>query len=285
MTCCIVGPGLVGSFLGAAARSPLAVPGRSGRVRSDHVRLDGAVRAWRPRLVTLAEAVASGLPLLVATRAHQAPWSDLPAGAIAAQNGLGQPRPVAVCFFAVDVDDDGLLHATGPTPRVILTTPPQAWAPVLAAWRAAGILVDEVADSRPDQWEKTILNATVGPLCLATGKGMGEVWADDDLRALTLAATAEGAAIAEAEGVICPSGMVERAADFFGRVGGHQPSLTRDPGELPWVLGHLLKTADRHRLRIPAFERIADLVEAKTGLAIAHTGGVTAAIARTGTTG
>lgn len=264
MTCSVLGPGLVGSWLGAAAGSAVAIPGPSGVPRARRVRLAGRVRDWQPRLSTLAE-IDPTVPLLIATRVHRTPWAGLPADARAAQNGLGQPRAVITCFFAVDLDDDGVLHATGPIPRVVVGRGDARWDAVFAAWSDAGIEVEAVDDPRPAQWEKTILNATVGPLCLATGLGMGAVWNDAALRELVLAATCEGDAVAAACGIALPAGLAARAERFFAAVGDHRPSLLKDPGELPWVLGHLLRQAERHHLATPALQRIAAQTARRVG--------------------
>jgi hypothetical protein len=273
MTCCVFGPGLVGSFLGAAAGSVLAIPGPSGAVRATSILLAGRQLTWQPRLARLDEVapeLASGLPLLVASRVHQTPWSRLPADARAAQNGLGQPRAVVTCFFAIDRDPDGVLSATGPSPRVVVSAADRSWSPVFAAWRAHGLKVEICGDPRPAQWEKTVLNATVGPLCLASGLSMGAVWSDDQLRQLVLAATAEGEGLARACGVACPPGMVDRAQAFFSQVGAHRPSLLADPGELPWVLGSLLASARRCAFPVPHLQRIADRVATHLGCALAE---------------
>lgn len=256
MTCGVFGPGLVGCFLGAAAGAPWAVVKPGGRPRATLVQLADGVRRWSPQVV---DAPRVGLPLLVTTRVHQTPWATLPADALAAQNGLGQPRPVATCVFAVDLDDDGVLHATGPAPRVVVGPLPDAWMPVLAAWERAGIGVERVADPRAAQWEKAVLNATVGPLCLATGRTMAAVWSDPQLRQLTIDATMEGEALGRAAGLPITDGMVARATAFLAAVGDHRPSVVRDPGELPWVLGALLCRADECRQPVPALRRIAEM--------------------------
>lgn len=257
MTCGVFGPGLVGCFLGAAAGASWTVVKPGGRPRATLVRLADGVRRWTPRLL---EAPRTDLPLLVATRVHQTPWGALPPDVLAAQNGLGQPRPVATCVFAVDLDDDGVLHATGPQPRIVVGPLSATWKPVLAAWEAAGIRVERVSDPRAAQWEKAVLNATVGPLCLATGRTMAAVWGDPQLRGLTIDATAEGEELGRVTGLAIPSGMVARATEFFAAVGDHRPSVVRDPGELPSVLGALLCRADECRLPAPALRRIAAMV-------------------------
>jgi 2-dehydropantoate 2-reductase len=263
MTCGVFGPGLVGSFLGAAAGATWTVAGASGLPRATLVRLADGVRHWTPQVIAAPRA---GLPLLVTTRVHQTPWATLPAEVLAAQNGLGQPRPVATCVFAVDLDEDGVLHATGPAPRVVVGPLSAAWSPVLAAWEHAGIRVERVADPRGAQWEKAVLNATVGPLCLATGKTMAAVWSDPQLRQLTIDATVEGEALGRAVGLLIAEGMVARATAFFSAVGDHRPSVVRDAGELPWVLGALLRHADECRLPVPALRRIAALVAGRAAV-------------------
>lgn len=257
MTCGVFGPGLVGCFLGAAAGAPWVIVGTSGRTRAHLVRLNERVVRWTPQVLPTPTV---DLPLLVATRVHRTPWATLPTEVLAAQNGLGQPRPVATCVFAVDLDADGVLHATGPRPRVVVGPLSAAWSPVLRAWEAAGIQVDRVADPRGAQWEKAVLNATVGPLCLATGRTMAAVWDDPALRQLTLDATAEGEALGRDAGLPVAPGMVGRATAFFSAVGDHHPSVMRDAGELPWVLGALLCHADECRQPVPALRRIAALV-------------------------
>jgi ketopantoate reductase len=257
MTCGVFGPGLVGCFLGAAAGAPWAVIRPGGRPRATLVRLADGVQRWTPQLL---ETPRTDLPLLVASRVHQTPWSTLPDEVLAAQNGLGQPRPVATCVFAVDLDDDGVLHVTGPRPRIVVGPLSAAWTPVLAAWESAGIQVERVMDPRAAQWEKAVLNATVGPLCLATGKTMAAVWSDPSLRQLVIDATVEGEALGRAVGLPVSDGMVARATAFFAVVGDHRPSVVRDPGELPWVLGALSCRADECRLPVPALRRIAALV-------------------------
>jgi ketopantoate reductase len=258
MTCGVFGPGLVGSFLGAAAGAPWVIAGPSGRPRAHLVRFIDGVRTWNPAVLPTPP---DDVPLLVATRVHRTPWEALPSDALVAQNGLGQPRQqIATCMFAVDLDADGVLHATGPRPRMIVGPLTSAWSPVLTAWKNAGIHVEQVTDPRSAQWEKAILNATVGPLCLGTGRTMAAVWSDAELRQLTLAATNEGETLARAIGVFIAPGIEARASSFFSAVGDHHPSVVRDAGELPWVLGVLLQTADNFRVPAPALRRIAAMV-------------------------
>ena len=262
MNLTVFGPGLVGSYLGAAASAATCVPGPSGRIHGSRVALPIGLRTWSPRLITLDE-YHDDSALLIACRVPQTPWDVLPKLCVAAQNGLGQPSAVAVCFLALDRDADGVVSHNGPRPRVVIHDDP-AWHAVAAAWRGAGIQVDQRRDVRPAQWEKVALNATVGPLCLALGLGMAEVWHDPILRAIVRDATDESIAIAAAAGVTIDDGIHERAAEFFSAAGGHRPSVLKSTNELPWILGTLLIHARHSGTRATALAHIAHLVERQT---------------------
>jgi len=262
MTCCIFGPGLVGSFLGAAANAHSTQSRQLVCQPIDRlVELPTGRVRWQPHVTTNSLVMTSlSEPLLVTTRFHHTSWDTLPAHALAAQNGLGQPIAVIVCFLALDRDTDGVIRCLG-IPRLVvpLQTEKSPWTAVYAAWRQAGLHIDEVADGAPAQWEKAILNATVGPLCLATGLSMAEVWAERDLRQLVLAATTEGYCIARHHHINIASGIEERAAEFFARIGAHRPSVLTDAGELPHILGYLRQRAQEPT---PALDAIAALVAA-----------------------
>jgi hypothetical protein len=252
----VLGPGLVGSWLGAACGASHAIAGPSGRLRWNAASHDGVVRPWHPRRIRLEE-VPADMPLLACSRVHATPWERLPQTALAAQNGLGQPRAVITCFLALDPGPDGVVAAVGPRARLVLAPPPAAFAGAIAAWRASGIAVEIVDDPRGAQWEKAILNATVGPLCLATGLSMAAVWADRQLRALALDATREGARVARGHGIAIASGLVDRASAFFAQVGAHLPSVVREPGELGAVIDRMLEHALTLGIATPALARIA----------------------------
>lgn len=255
MPCTILGPGLVGSYLGIAAQAGVCIPGPSGRITAHIAKLPRGEASWQPRLTQIAEG-----PILAGTRCHTTIAARLGRDGLAAQNGLGQNYPVAVCFFALDIDASGAVYARGKIPRLVCTVPRPRWNPVIAAWRAAGIQVDTVSDIRPAQWEKAILNATLGPLCLATGRSLAEIWADPHWRQVTLAATREGIAIAHAEGIAVAANVLARASDFFDHIAGHRPSVLKNPGEIPFIIPPLLHAAQRHHVPTPALTLIHSIV-------------------------
>jgi ketopantoate reductase len=167
---------------------------------------------------------------------------------------------LVTAFLAVDLDAQGRVHATGPTPRLVLRDPGPRYHGLLSTWRSAGIQVDVVEPQQAlaARWEKVILNATVGPLCLARGWSMAAVWATPETRALVEAASAEGCAVADACGIHLQHGVLDRAAVFFAATGAHRPSTVQGPSELPWILGYLLHRAQEHGVDTPALTAIAE---------------------------
>ncbi|TVR42916.1 MAG: hypothetical protein EA402_10710 [Planctomycetota bacterium] len=249
----VFGAGLVGSYLGAAGGASHACRRRQGPLR-ERVCLADGVREWAPQPFPQQT---GEMPVLVASRAHHTPWQHCQPHWLAAQNGLGQGLPVLVCFLAVDRDAEGrIVSSTGSPPRVVCGPVAASWQPIFQAWRGAGLVVETVADIRPAQWEKAILNATLGPLCLASGRSMPEVMADATARQLVLAGLAEGEAIAAANGIALAPDLQPRALAFFNAMGDHRPSVLNDPAELAWVLPPLLAAAQRQRLPAPALQEI-----------------------------
>lgn len=262
MTCAVLGAGLLGSYLGAAAEAPWAARRRGGAISEEVVLPDGPCR-WQPQDATLA---GPEIPRLIATRVHHGPWSQATPLALAAQNGIGQPVPVVVCFVAIDRDEAGRIVSTAAQPPRLVVGPVAApWQAVFSAWRRHGVIVDEVADVRPAQWEKAILNATLGPLCLATGLPMAALWAHAQWRDMVLAACAEGEAVAAAAGIALAPDLPARAAGFFAAIINHRPSVLADPGELPWIFSPLLEAANAAGLAVPALARIEAMVAEHLG--------------------
>jgi hypothetical protein len=272
---CVVGPGLVGSYLGALGGLEAVVCGPSGGLAARMVRSpNGGMALWRPRQVAPSvRLVADRKPLLVATRSHQTPaWLRPATTALAAQNGLGDTLPVVVCYLAITRDRTGMLRhlgADGCPPRVVVGPVDPVWQPVLAAWRRAGIDVEQTTDIASHRWQKAILNATVGPLCLVHGGDMARIWRDPALQSLVRSATAEGAALAAAQGYACASSLPSLAERFFAAVGPHRPSLLRDPGELDDLLPLILRRAAGLGIPCPHLQAIHDAARrAVTGASV-----------------
>jgi len=253
MNVTIVGPGLVGSWLGAAAGAARAVPAPGSRPRARCALLPHGRRVvWEPDLIDEPD----DDPQLVCTRVPDTPWERLGGDALLCQNGLGQPLPCIAAFFAVDLEADGTVRCHTSDPRVVVGDHGPGWEPVFRAWEAAGIAVERVEDLGGPRWDKLVLNATVGPLCLVTGWSMERVWAEPRLRGLVLDATAEGRDIGRTCGVGCADDLPERAAEFFAGCHGHRPSVLEDAGELPWILGYLRACYRRLGFSAPALEEI-----------------------------
>lgn len=256
MKCTIVGPGLVGSYLGAACGAETYLEGHRPRARE--ILLPTGPVTWEPRPIGCLQ---QGVPTIVCSRLHQTNWSMLPQASLAAQNGVETHIPTMACFMAVDMEPDGLLRAVGPRARLVIPPCDEAFRPVIEAWRSSNLIIEECADCMAPRWEKLILNLTVGPLALATGWSMTRIWADRPLRALVLQATDEAVALCRADGIDCDPHLADTASGFFAKVGDHQPSVCRDPGELPYIFAPVRSLMDRIRTPCPAIESLMRRVQ------------------------
>ncbi len=252
MSVCVYGPGMVGSFLGALAGAERVVCGPSGRIRASTAQIQDRRYTWSPQSCVVPD---PNDLLLICTRVHTSVPIAEEASSLFVHNGLHDKQMAALCFFAVDVCEERV-RLTGSQNRIVLPTLPEQWAPVIQAWQQAGLHVEQVANTQTAMWEKLILNATVGPLCLATGLSMSAVW--ESYQADVMAATAEGLRIAETHDVICDQHLLHRASTFFSDVGAHVPSVVRNHGEIDATLGALLRAAQHACCACPALERIAE---------------------------
>lgn len=161
-----------------------------------------------------------------------------------------------IATLAVDkAAGDGHLRLLSPAPRLDLPRLDPVWAPVINRWRTAGLTVVQHNDLAPWRWGKAILNASLGPLCLATGQDMRSIWASPN-RSLVRSAVTEGAQIAQRSGVHLPASFARRAFRFFAGVGPHRPTCCAHPDEIETYLDPLLQTADRYAIAAPALRRI-----------------------------
>jgi 2-dehydropantoate 2-reductase len=101
-------------------------------------------------------------------------------------------------------------------------------AEVAALLASAGLEAQARADLPSLLWEKLLVNAAINPLTALTGLPNGGLAEDKLLRDLMLAAVAEGAAVAAAEGVALPEDPVRRAVEVCRRTAQNRSSMLQD---------------------------------------------------------
>ncbi len=182
---------------------------------------------------------------------------------------FGAERPVrGACYFAADRPAPGDLRLNGGE-DVLLARHPGNAASLEAArglLSRAGFRV-RVKDSEPGMlWTKAAFNAAVNPLGAACAVESGRLADDPALRELSLKALAEAAAAAEAAGHPLDYPDMAEKLLLSGRNAPHQRnSMLQDLAagrrtEAKFILGPLLASARRHRLKAPTLELLAAVV-------------------------
>jgi 2-dehydropantoate 2-reductase len=131
---------------------------------------------------------------------------------------------------------------------------------------ASGLETDFTADIRKFEWEKTILNAAMSPLCALTNLTMRECVETPRVIALTRALIEEGIAVAKADGYTWDPGFRDFCLGYLGKAGHHRASLWVDvaqkrPTEIRFLNGRIADIGDRHGIPAPTHRVLSTLIE------------------------
>ncbi|MDI7268431.1 MAG: ketopantoate reductase family protein [Myxococcota bacterium] len=131
---------------------------------------------------------------------------------------------------------------------------------------AAGVETDYSPEIRRFEWEKTILNAAMSPLCALTGLTMRECVEWPAAMGIVERLIDEGIAAARADGFEWPAGFREHCLGYLGKGGYHRPSLwvdiaSRRPTEIGVLSGRIADIADARGVPAPTHRLLAVLVE------------------------
>jgi 2-dehydropantoate 2-reductase len=206
-------------------------------------------------------------------------WIGPDTPVVALQNGLGHERVfrrafgpkrtvIGVCYFAADRPAPGDLRLNGGEDVLLARHPGNE-----AALEAAKILLSRagfrvhVKDSEAGMlWTKAAFNAAMNPLGAVCAMESGKLAEDPALRELALKALAEAAAAAKAAGhrLDYPD-MAEKLLLSARNAPRQRNSMLQDLSagrrtEAQAILGPLLASARRHRLKAPTLELLSDLV-------------------------
>ena len=103
-------------------------------------------------------------------------------------------------------------------------------------------------------WEKTILNASLSPLCGVGRLTMAEAMNDQDTVELIEQIIREGVQVAEAEKFVFPDDFIRRCMQYLKKGGDHFPSLAVDlinnrPTEIDYFNGKIVAYGRKHYVR------------------------------------
>ena len=203
-------------------------------------------------------------------------WIGPETPAVALQNGLGHERVfrrafgprrtvIGVCYFAADRPAPGDLRLNGGEDVLLARHPGNETsletAKVLLA--RAGFRVHVKESEAGMLWTKAAFNAAVNPLGAVCAVESGKLAEDPALRELSLKALSEAAAAARAAGhrLDYPD-MAEKLLLSARNAPRQRNSMLQDLAagrrtEARFILGPLLASARRHRLKAPTLELLA----------------------------
>lgn len=200
--------------------------------------------------------------------------------ALTLQNGVDSVEEVAAAlgerqvlggstYIATAIAAPGVIEQTGTHRRIVFgevfgdrsRISPRVQA-IDAAFAGSDIVSDAVADARVPIWEKFCYLAPFAAFTGAARLPIGPLWADAATRETFGAAVAEVAAVARAEGVAVPDGVVERVAGYLEDIpGATRSSLLIDlqqgkPIEVEALLGAVVRRAARQRVPVPVMSAL-----------------------------
>lgn len=118
-------------------------------------------------------------------------------------------------------------------------------------------------------WEKTILNASLSPLCGVGRLTMAEATKDPDTIELIEQIISEGVEVAEAEKIRFPDDFVRQCMRYLKKGGDHFPSLALDlinnrPTEIDYFNGKIVEYGRKHYIRTSLNLSFTNMVKAMT---------------------
>ncbi|MCC7331334.1 MAG: 2-dehydropantoate 2-reductase [Flavobacteriales bacterium] len=116
-------------------------------------------------------------------------------------------------------------------------------------------------------WEKTILNASLSPLCGVSRLTMAEAMADKDTSELIEQVITEGIQVAEAEKIFFSSDFHRQCMKYLKKGGDHFPSLAVDlinnrPTEIDYFNGKIVEYGRKHYIRTSLNLAFTNMVKA-----------------------
>ena len=257
MRFCFIGAGAVGGFYAALlARqghdvSVLARGAHLEAIRRDGLRVIGPLGDFTARIGAESDPARIGpvdVALLTVKTYDNAtaipmltPLVGSNTSVITLQNGVDSAEQVAAVvgeratiggstYVATAIDGPGVIRQTGTHRRVVIGeyfhdagAITDRVRTIASAMAAADIHAEAVPDGRAAIWEKFTYLAPFAAFTGAARLPVGPLWADDDVRAMFLAAVAEMAALARAHGVGLPDDHPARVHEYLNNL----PASTR----------------------------------------------------------
>ncbi|UCF11661.1 MAG: 2-dehydropantoate 2-reductase [Thermoplasmatales archaeon] len=115
------------------------------------------------------------------------------------------------------------------------------------------------------EWEKTILNTALSPVCALTRRTMKQMMEFEETRDLVEAILREGIEVAEANDIYFDSGFLEHCIGYLNKAGHHKTSMHVDiergsPTEIGFINGKIVKYGKLKGIPTPYNSTIVSLI-------------------------
>jgi 2-dehydropantoate 2-reductase len=121
-------------------------------------------------------------------------------------------------------------------------------------------------DIKKYEWEKTILNTALSPVCALTKRTMKQMMEFKETRMLVEAILREGIEVAAAHGVHFESGFLEHGMNYLDNAGHHKTSMHVDidrgsPTEIDFINGKIVEYGTLKGIPTPYNSTIVSLIK------------------------
>lgn len=136
----------------------------------------------------------------------------------------------------------------------------------------AGFQVERVADIRPRQWAKLIVNAAVNPLTAVLRVPNGALLTDPYAHAIMNKLTEEAAQVAAAQGIPLPFNDPQRMVEEVVRqTASNLSSMLQDilrgaPTELDAITGQVIRLGEQVGIPVPVHRQLYEIVQKRLSL-------------------
>ncbi|MFI1753172.1 ketopantoate reductase family protein [Streptomyces sp. NPDC020571] len=175
-----------------------------------------------------------------------------------------------VCFISAFIEEPGVVRHNSTLQKVVLgpyrSGRSATSRTVLAAFRDAGVDVEESDDIERAIWEKFVFLVGLSATTTAVRRPIGVVRANERSRRLLYDVMAETVAVARASGVRLDGGFAEDRLDFCDTLPADMTSSMHNDLEkgnrleLPWLSGGVVDLADRLGVPVPRNRTVADIL-------------------------
>lgn len=130
----------------------------------------------------------------------------------------------------------------------------------------AGLDTQFSTDVKKYEWEKTVLNACLNPVCALTRKPMRDMMDLDITESLVEKLLREGIQVAEAAGITFDEGFFEHGIEYLKKAGYHRTSMHQDilrniPTEIDWISSKIVEWGRIYGVETPYNATIASLIK------------------------